>query len=112
MAVVENLIRRADGSEAKIVAREYFGAGLTRSVGVDVFRRANATGQWTLCNDRPHPDWRSMSVDEYVRHGRSEMLQTVSLGEMLKTVTALNNPQGTFSGMSPDANAGMRYLPG
>lgn len=53
-----------------------------------------------------------MSVDEYVRHGRSEMLQTVSLGEMLKTVTALNNPQGTFSGMSPEANAGMRYLPG
>ena len=112
MAVVENLIRRADGSEAKIVAREYFGAGLTRSVGVDVFRRANATSQWTLCNDRPHPDWRSMSVDEYVRHGRSEKLQTVSLGEMLKTVMALNNPQGSLPGMSPESIAGMRYLPG
>ena len=102
MAVVENLIRRADGSEAKIVAREYFGAGLTRSVGVDVFRRPNATSQWKLCSDRPHPDWRSMSVDEYVRRGRSEMLQTVSLGEMLKTVNALNNLQGTFPGMSPE----------
>ena len=112
MAVVENLIRRADGSEAKIVAREYFGAGLTRSMGVDLFRRANATSLWTLCSDRPHPGWRSMSVDEYVRHGRSEKLQTVSLGEMLKTVMALNNPQGSFPGMSPESIAGMRYLPG
>ncbi len=112
MAVVENLIRRADGSEAKIVAREYFGAGLTRSVGVDVFRRANTTSQWKLCSDRPHPDWRSMSVDEYVRHGRSEMLQTVSAGEILKTAMVLNNPQGTFPGMSSESIAGMRYLPG
>jgi len=46
-----------------------------------------------------------MSVDEYVRHGRSEMLQTVSHGEILKTVVALNNP-------SPGVLAGMRFLPG
>lgn len=112
MAVVENLIRRADGSEVKIVAREYFGEGLTRSVGVDVLRRANAAAQWTVCSDRPHPNWRNMPVDEYVQHGRSEKLQTASLAEMLKTVMALNNPQGTFPGMAPESIAGMRYLPG
>ncbi len=32
-----------------------------------------------------------MSVEEYIRHGRSEMLQTVKTGEILKAVQELND---------------------
>lgn len=90
MATAEQLIQRKDGSEVKIVAQEFFGAGLARSVGVHVLRRENAESNWKLCNDRPHPNWRNMSVDEYVKHGRSEMLQMVSHGEILKVVNRLH----------------------
>lgn len=89
MATAMQTIKRADGSEVKIVAEEFFGAGLTRSIGVYVLKRPNPQSQWHLCNDRPHPNWRNMSVDEYVKHGRSEMLQTVSHGEILKLTQSL-----------------------
>lgn len=94
MANAEQFIQRKDGSEVKIVAQEFFGAGLTRSIGVHVLRRESSENNWQLCSDRPHPNWRNMSVDEYVKHGRSEMLQTVSIGEILKVTNALEKPQG------------------
>jgi len=90
MAKVEHLIQRENGSEVKVVAQECFGEGLTRSVDVYVLRRDTPESPWALCSDRPHPDWRSMSVDEYTKRGRSEMLQTVSHGEILKAVIELN----------------------
>jgi hypothetical protein len=85
---VTKLIPRKDGSEVKLVARAYFGAGLHRSVGIDVFRRASPAQAWQLCSDRPHPDWRTMSVEDYIRHGRSESLQAATPSEIL-CVTAL-----------------------
>lgn len=96
MATVEKLILRKDGSEVKIVAQEFFGLGLARSVGVHVLRRTNPTSNWNLCSDRPHPDWRSMSVSEYVKRGRSEMLQAVSPGEILSVITALGVSECDF----------------
>lgn len=89
MAIIEHLIRRADGSEVKIVAQEFFSINQQRSIGVYVLRRDNPDSNWHCCSDRPHPNWRSMSVDEYVKHGRSEMLQTVTTGEILKVISAL-----------------------
>jgi hypothetical protein len=86
------IIPREDGSEVRIVAQAYFGAGLHRSVGVDVFRRQSSGHNWTLCSNRPHPDWRQMSVDEYVKHGRSEMLQAASHGEILAVVSGIGKP--------------------
>lgn len=86
---VSQILQRKDGSEVKIVAEEFFGAGLRRSVGVFVLRRASPMDDWRLCSDQPHPDWRSMSVDEYQRHGRSEMLQTVTWGEIFRVTNAL-----------------------
>jgi len=59
------------------------------SVGVYVHRRESPLHDWKLMSDRPHPDWRKMSVDEYVKHGRSEMLQAVTHGEILKVTNAL-----------------------
>lgn len=89
MGKVTQIIQRDDGSEVRIVAEEFFGLGLTRSVGVYVHRRESTNHPWTLTNDRPHPDWREMSVDEYIKRGRSEMLRTVSHGEILKVTNSL-----------------------
>jgi len=81
-------IQQGDGSEVRITATAMYGAGLTRSVDVYVHRRDSSDQSWKLCNNRPHPNWREMSVDEYIKHGRSEMLRVVSHGEILKTITA------------------------
>ena len=89
MSKASQLLQRADGSQVKIVAEECFGTGLHRSIGVYVLRRDTAEHPWQLCNDRPAPNWRSMPVADYVKHGRSEMLQTVTPGEMLKVVQLL-----------------------
>lgn len=85
------ILERADGSQVKVVAEEGFGTGLHRSIGVYVLRRANENQPWKLCSDKPDPNWRSMSVTDYVRRGRSEMLQTVSTGEIFKVVQRLDH---------------------
>lgn len=89
---VTRIIPRADGSEVKLVAQAYFGAGLHRSVGVDVFRRESPDHDWKLCSDRPHPDWRKMSVAEYDKHGRAEKFQAASHGEILAVANAIGKP--------------------
>jgi hypothetical protein len=86
---VSQTIQRVDGSEVRIVAQKCFGLGLTCSIDVHVHRRESPHHPWVLTSNRPHLDWRKMSVDDYVKHGRSEMLQTVSLGEILKVTNAL-----------------------
>lgn len=89
MPTVERLITRENGSEVKVVAQACYGAGLHLSIDVRVLRRDSPAHAWHLTNDRPHPDWRSMSVDEYIKNGRSEMLRTATPGEILKTVSTL-----------------------
>ncbi|MBC8740391.1 hypothetical protein F6X40_27420 [Paraburkholderia sp. UCT31] len=86
---VTQIIQRDDGSEVKIVAQKFFGLGLTCSIDVYVLRRESPNHSWMLASNRPHPDWRKMSVDDYVKRGRSEMLQAVSHGEILKVTSAL-----------------------
>lgn len=98
---ITRVITRADGSQIKIVAQTMFGAGLTPSTDVYALRREHADDTWKLLSDRPHPDWRKMSVDEYKQNGRSEMLQAVSIGEILKITSLLGRPMTDFS---PDAN--------
>jgi len=89
---VTKILARTDASEVKIVAQAYVGLGLHRSIGVDVFHRESPDHNWKLCCDRPHPDWRTMSVDEYVKHGRSEMLQVASPGEILAVINLIGKP--------------------
>ena len=86
---VKQILQRKDGSEVRIVAQEFFGRGLTRSVGVYVHRRESPRHAWKLAGDRPHPNWRKMSVQDYNRHGRAEMLQVASPGEILKVISSL-----------------------
>lgn len=89
MAMLEQVLHRKDGSEVKIVAQAYFGLGLTCSIGAHVLYRESQDQRWKLANDRPAPGWREMSVDEYVKHGRPEMFQKASHGEILKVTSAL-----------------------
>ena len=81
---ITQIIQREDGSEARIVASACFGIGLALSIDVYVHRRESSGHNWILCSDRPHPNWLEMSVEDYIDNGRSEMLQTVSPGEILK----------------------------
>lgn len=83
------IIRRNDGSEVRIVAQKCYGRGLTCSIDVYVHKRESLHHPWMLTSNRPHPDWRKMSVDDYLKRGRSEMLRTVSHGEILKVTSAL-----------------------
>lgn len=80
----EQILTRADGSQVKIVAELFTSPSVDFSIGNYVLFRPNAESKWSLCGDRPHPDHRSMSVDEYVKHGRPEMLQVASIAEILK----------------------------
>lgn len=84
MALLEQIIRRDDGTEVRLLAQAYFGLGLHCSIGVDVFRRDKPDEPWKLTSDKPHPDWRSMSRSDYEKFGRSEKLRTASTGEILK----------------------------
>lgn len=89
MTTAEKIIRRNDGSEVRIVAQKCYGLGLTCSIDVYVHHRESPDHPWMLMSNRPHPDWRKMSVDDYVKRGRSEMLRTVSHGEILKVTSTL-----------------------
>jgi hypothetical protein len=89
---ITQVIQRDDGSEVRIVAQACFGAGLHRSIDVYVHSRQSVAHDWILCSDRPHPDWKSMSVEDYVKHGRSPMLQAVSYGELLRAMNAIGAP--------------------
>ena len=89
---ITQVIQRDDGSEVKIVAEAFFGVGLHQSIDVYVHKRESANHDWILCSDRPHPDWRSMSVEDYDKHGRSSMLQAVSSGELLRAMNAIGAP--------------------
>ena len=93
---ITQLLARADGSEVKIVAQTMFGAGLHESVDVCVFRRGSPDDNWSLCNDRPAEGWREMPLDRYVKEGGSEVLRTVTHGEILRAVALLGKPMAFF----------------
>lgn len=89
MAQIETIIDRADGTQVRLLAQDYAVPGGTPSIGVDVFSRASPQMPWQLCNDRPHPDWRAMPVDEYVKTGRPEAFQVATRGEILRAAEQL-----------------------
>ena len=87
------IIQREDGSEVRIVAQTMWGIGLTQSIDVYVHRRESPKHDWKLCSERPHPDWLRMSVDDYIKNGRSEMLRAASPGEILKAISVVAQRQ-------------------
>lgn len=85
----ESVLQRENGAEVRIVAELGFSLGLKPNVFVHVHRREGMDQPWKLLSDKPHPDWRNMPLDEYVKHGRSEVLQAVTHGEIFKVTNAL-----------------------
>jgi hypothetical protein len=98
---ITQILKRDDGGEVKIVAEAMYGAGLARSIGVYVHRRESSDHDWILCSDRPHQDWRKMTVEEYTKNGRSEMLKAVSPGEILKVTNLIGRSIDAINAMSP-----------
>lgn len=96
MAKVEQVIQRKDGSEVKIGAQACFGLGMAYSVDVYVHRRESPDHAWVLMGNRPHPDWRDMPVEQYVAHGRPEMLRVATMGEILRATNALHTQLTTI----------------
>lgn len=94
---VTQILPRPNGAEVKIVAETMFGAGLTPSVDITVFKRARPDEAWHLCGDRPADNWRRMPREEYLKHGRSEALQTVTTAEILKVASMLGKPMSQFA---------------
>jgi hypothetical protein len=92
ITTVTQVIPRQDGSEVRIVVEQMTGIGLNSSIGVYVHRRESPDQHWVLLSDKPHPDWRAMSVADYMKHGRSKMLQSVSPGEILKLTSMIGKP--------------------
>lgn len=90
MARIEHHIEGPNGSEIKLVAQECFGSGLTRSVDVFALHRASPDQPWRQLNNRPDPAWRSMSVQDYVQTGRSELLRMVSPAQIMQLIHRLN----------------------
>jgi len=88
---ISQIIQRKDGSEVKIVVTEMDGL-FNSSIDVYVLRRESSEHNWHLTNNRPHPNSKNMSVDEYIKHGRSEMLQAVTPAEILKLTSMIGKP--------------------
>lgn len=90
---VTQTLRREDGSEVRIVVTDGSSpASTTLYTDVFVLRRQTPQDNWSLCNNRPHPDWKGMPREQYLDHGRSEMLQTVTPGEILKLSSLIGKP--------------------
>lgn len=89
---VTQIIPRQDGSEVRIVVEAMYGAGLHQSIDVRVHRRNKTDENWIYCNNQPHPDFKSMSRENYLKNGRSEMLNTVTPAEILKLTKLIGQP--------------------
>lgn len=75
-------IHRDDGTEVKMVAFDHGGRGQKKDHKISVYRRDGT--DWSLCSKEPAPGWKSMPRDEYLAHGRSELLRHVTFAEMVK----------------------------
>lgn len=89
---VTQTLQRRDGSQIHLMVQAMTGLGLTQSYDVVAYRRKAPGDSWTMLDNRPHPDWRSMSVAEYNERGRSEVLQHVAPIEILKMTAMIGQP--------------------
>lgn len=98
-------LTRGDGSQVRIVVQQFFGLDMTQPPYIDIYvlQRPDQVAPWRVLNDRPHPDWRSMSVDDYIKRGRSELLQTVSFGEIMRLTFLIGKPIAVLSSTSNES---------
>lgn len=89
MLRIERVLTRADGTEVRITAHDYIGAGMTRLVGVNIYRRRSPGEDWVKLSPDPAYGWKAMTVQEYLEKGRPESMQVVSHGEVLSLLSTL-----------------------
>lgn len=94
---ITRILKRDNGVEVKIVAESMFGSGLHKSTDLSVFKRHSPEESWHLCDNRPAPGWKEMPRAEYLEKGRSEVLRTVSHGELLGTSRWLGSSLAAFN---------------
>ncbi|MBE8596820.1 hypothetical protein [Xenorhabdus sp. BG5] len=75
----------------RIIATMYYGSGLSESINVDVFKKDFDDSKFVLCGNDPHPEWRQMSVNEYIQHGRPEKFKYVTYAEIIRAVIELKS---------------------
>ena len=80
---LEKFLTAPTGQEVRMLAQAYVGRGLDIGIGLDVFVKDTPDSEWRLCRNSPHPDWRSMSVDDYITQGRPEWLRYISHGRAI-----------------------------
>lgn len=88
---------RIDGSEVRIVAVAMRNPNMSLSTDFWVDRRESATDDWVRCRKEPHPNWKAMPRTDYLRFGRSEMLQAVSAGEILQVTSLIGKPMSCLN---------------
>ena len=89
---VTQIFEREDGSQVRIVAQDYALPGYSKQIGYYVHKRKDVESKWELCGDRPHKDWKEVSVEDYEKYGRSEVFQVLSHGEILKVISMIGRP--------------------
>lgn len=85
---VSKVMKKGDGTEFRIVGDLCIGFSET-SVDYYFHRRQSPEHPWELLSKDPHPDWRTMSVDEYTKRGRSPLLQALRFPELFKLMDVL-----------------------
>lgn len=80
----ENLIQREDGSQIKIVCTLFTNSNLTFTIDTYVLFRENESAQWNVLSNIPAQGFKMMPREEYIKHGRSPLMQKVKIGELLK----------------------------
>lgn len=100
MAKITRIIERTDGSQAKTVAEEFYGLGLHRSIDLYV----NEEDDWKLCDNQPKTGWREMSVQDYIQHGRSDMLRFVKPIQILRVLSELEHISTVDKTSNPNYN--------
>lgn len=91
---VTHILQRGNGSQVRIVATAMFGEGLHRSIDVYVHKRESENHDWVLCSNIPAPNW--VSVDYYIKYGRSQMLQAATSGEIMRAISEIGRPIAQF----------------
>lgn len=91
---VTQIIRKNDGSEVKIVA--HASEWSEKDVHVEFYRRQTPDSTWVRLGDKPHPDWRAMPIDRYLKEGRPEFLYHVSYARVMQVVQMLHKPMSQF----------------
>lgn len=94
---ITTLIKNDDDHEIKLVAQKCGLLSGSSSIDVYALRRKLPSGQWKVLSDRPHPDWKKMSVEDYCKHGRSELLQLVGPGQILKLSSFIGKPMSCLN---------------